>query len=313
MLSSGKRLFSALLHVQKRPCQPSRAMRLVQFQTPHLEEPHLGLESGIGGGVVDLNTFDPTLPKTMLQFLEQGETTLSVARRALATQLPVLPRSQVTFLAPVTRPDKVVCVGMNYADHCKEQNVRVPKEPIIFSKFSSSIVGPYDEIILPPESEEVDWEVELAVIIGKKGKHIKATDAMAHVTGFTVAHDVSARDWQMRRNGKQWLLGKTFDTFCPLGPALVTRDSITDPHNLKICCRVNGEVVQSSSTNQMVFKTEELIAWVSQFVTLYPGDIILTGTPPGVGVFRKPPVFLKKGDEVQCEIEEIGAIVNKVV
>lgn len=313
MLSSGKRLFSALLHVQKRPCQPSRAMRLVQFQTPHLEEPHLGLESGIGGGVVDLNTFDPTLPKTMLQFLEQGETTLSVARRALATQLPVLPRSQVTFLAPVTRPDKVVCVGMNYVDHCKEQNVRVPKEPIIFSKFSSSIVGPYDEIILPPESEEVDWEVELAVIIGKKGKHIKATDAMAHVAGFTVAHDVSARDWQMRRNGKQWLLGKTFDTFCPLGPALVTRDSITDPHNLKICCRVNGEVVQSSSTNQMVFKTEELIAWVSQFVTLYPGDIILTGTPPGVGVFRKPPVFLKKGDEVQCEIEEIGAIVNKVV
>ncbi|XP_075818203.1 oxaloacetate tautomerase Fahd2a, mitochondrial isoform X1 [Microtus pennsylvanicus] len=313
MLSSGKRLFSALLHVQKRPCQPSRAMRLVQFQTPHLEEPHLGLESGIGGGVVDLNTFDPTLPKTMLQFLEQGETTLSVAKRALATQLPVLPRSQVTFLAPVTRPDKVVCVGMNYADHCKEQNVRVPKEPIIFSKFSSSIVGPYDEIILPPESEEVDWEVELAVIIGKKGKHIKATDAMAHVAGFTVAHDVSARDWQMRRNGKQWLLGKTFDTFCPLGPALVTRDSITDPHNLKICCRVNGEVVQSSSTNQMVFKTEELIAWVSQFVTLYPGDIILTGTPPGVGVFRKPPVFLKKGDEVQCEIEEIGVIVNKVV
>lgn len=313
MLSSGKRLFSALLLVQKRPCQPSRAMRLVQFQTPHLEEPHLGLESGIGGGVVDLNTFDPTLPKTMLQFLEQGETTLSVARRALATQLPVLPRSQVTFLAPVTRPDKVVCVGMNYADHCKEQNVRVPKEPIIFSKFSSSIVGPYDEIILPPESEEVDWEVELAVIIGKKGKHIKATDAMAHVAGFTVAHDVSARDWQMRRNGKQWLLGKTFDTFCPLGPALVTRDSITDPHNLKICCRVNGEVVQSSSTNQMVFKTEELIAWVSQFVTLYPGDIILTGTPPGVGVFRKPPVFLKKGDEVQCEIEEIGVIVNKVV
>nr|XP_021512770.1 fumarylacetoacetate hydrolase domain-containing protein 2A isoform X2 [Meriones unguiculatus] len=267
MLGSGRRkLFSALLRIQKRPNQPSRDMRLVQFQAPHLEEPHLGLESGIGGGVVDLNTFDPTLPKTMMQFLEQGETTLSVARRALATQLPVLPRSQVTFLAPVTRPDKVVCVGLNYADHCKEQNVRVPKEPIIFSKFSSSIVGPYDEIILPPESEEVDWEVELAVVIGKQGKHIKAADAMAHVAGFTVAHDVSARDWQMKRNGKQWLLGKTFDTFCPLGPALVTRDSLADPHNLKISCRVNGEMVQNSNTNQMVFKTEELIAWVSQRV-----------------------------------------------
>lgn len=136
---------------------------------------------------------------------------------------------------------------------------------------------------------------------------------MAHVAGFTVAHDVSARDWQMGRNGKQWLLGKTFDTFCPLGPALVTKDSVADPHNLKICCRVNGEVMQSSNTNQMVFKTEELITWVSQFVTLYPGDIILTGTPPGVGVFRKPPVFLKKGDEVQCEIEELGVIINKVV
>ncbi|XP_063551616.1 fumarylacetoacetate hydrolase domain-containing protein 2B isoform X3 [Gorilla gorilla gorilla] len=136
---------------------------------------------------------------------------------------------------------------------------------------------------------------------------------MAHVAGFTVAHDMSARDWLTRRNGKQWLLGKTFDTFCPLGPALVTKDSVADPHNLKICCRVNGEVVQSSNTNQMVFKTEDLIAWVSQFVTFSPGDVILTGTPPGVGVFRKPPVFLKKGDEVQCEIEELGVIINKVV
>ncbi|XP_019581431.1 oxaloacetate tautomerase FAHD2A, mitochondrial isoform X2 [Rhinolophus sinicus] len=294
MLFTGRRrLLTALLQAQRWPFQPSREMRLVQFQASHLMGPHLGLESGNGGGVINLNAFDPTLPKTMLEFLEQGEATLSVARRALAAQLPVLPRSEVTFLAPVTRPDKVVCVGMNYVDHCKEQNVPVPKEPIIFSKFASSIVGPYDEIVLPPESQ--------------------ATDAMAHVAGFTVAHDVSARDWQMKRNGKQWLLGKTFDTFCPLGPALVTKDSVADPHNLRICCRVNGEVVQSSNTNQMVFKTEELIAWVSQFVTLYPGDVILTGTPPGVGVFREPPVFLKKGDEVQCEIEELGVMINKVV
>ncbi|XP_063551640.1 oxaloacetate tautomerase FAHD2B, mitochondrial isoform X4 [Gorilla gorilla gorilla] len=264
MLVSGKRrLLTALLQAQKWPFQPSRDMRLVQFRAPHLVGPHLGLETGNGGGVINLNAFDPTLPKTMTQFLEQGEATLSVARRALAAQLPVLPRSEVTFLAPVTRPDKVVCVGMNYVDHCKEQNVPVPKEPIIFSKFASSIVGPYDEVVLPPQSQEVDWEVELAVVMGKKGKHIK------------------------------WLLGKTFDTFCPLGPALVTKDSVADPHNLKICCRVNGEVVQSSNTNQMVFKTEDLIAWVSQFVTFYPGDVILTGTPPGVGVFRKPPVFLK--------------------
>uniref|UniRef100_A0A8I5UWE3 Fumarylacetoacetate hydrolase domain containing 2A n=1 Tax=Pongo abelii TaxID=9601 RepID=A0A8I5UWE3_PONAB len=297
MLVSGRRrLLTALLQAQKWPFQPSRDMRLVQFQAPHLVGSHLGLETGNGGGVINLNAFDPTLPKTMTQFLEQGEATLSVAR-SLGCQLPVLPRSEVTFLAPVTRPDKVVCVGMNYVDHCKEQNVPVPKEPIIFSKFASSIVGPYDEVVLPPQSQEVDWEVELAVVIGKKGKHIKATDAMAHVAGFTVAHDVSARDWQMRRNGKQWLLGKTFDTFCPLGPALVTKDSVADPHNLKICCRVNGEVVQS-----------RLIAWVSQFVTFYPGDVILLGLPR-VSVARAP----KKGDEVQCEIEELGVIINKVV
>lgn len=146
-------MISALLQAQRGACQPSRDMRLIQFQAPHLEGPHLGLESGNGGGVIDLNAFDPTLPKTMMQFLEQGEATLSVARKALTAQLPVLPRSQLTFLAPVTRSDKVVCVGMNYADHCKEQNVRVPKEPIIFSKFASSIVGPYDEIVLPPESK----------------------------------------------------------------------------------------------------------------------------------------------------------------
>ncbi|XP_072490860.1 oxaloacetate tautomerase FAHD2A, mitochondrial [Notamacropus eugenii] len=306
-------LLTALLQNHKVVCQISRGMRLVQFQSPHLKGPHLGLEEKDGGGVIDLNAFDSSLPKTMKEFLEQGETVFSVAKRAFESKQPVLKRSEVTFLAPITQPDKVVCVGMNYVDHCKEQNVPVPTEPLIFSKFSSSIVGPYDDIVLPPESNEVDWEVELAFVIGKKGKHIKATDAMAYVAGFTVAHDVSARDWQMRRNGKQWLLGKTFDTFCPLGPALVTKDCVADPHNLKICCRVNGEVVQDSNTSRMVFKTEDLIAWVSQFVTLYPGDVFLTGTPPGVGVFRKPPVFLKKGDEVQCEIEGLGTIINKVV
>uniref|UniRef100_A0A0D9RXT1 Fumarylacetoacetase-like C-terminal domain-containing protein n=1 Tax=Chlorocebus sabaeus TaxID=60711 RepID=A0A0D9RXT1_CHLSB len=154
MLVSGRRrLLTALLQAQKWPFQPSRDMRLVQFQAPHLVGPHLGLETGNGGGIINLNAFDPTLPKTMTQFLEQGEATLSVARRALAAQLPVLPRSEVTFLAPVTRPDKVVCVGMNYVDHCKELNMSVPKEPIIFSKFASSIVGPYDEVVLPPESQ----------------------------------------------------------------------------------------------------------------------------------------------------------------
>nr|XP_060643419.1 fumarylacetoacetate hydrolase domain-containing protein 2 [Anolis sagrei ordinatus]XP_060643420.1 fumarylacetoacetate hydrolase domain-containing protein 2 [Anolis sagrei ordinatus] len=292
----------------------SGAMRLVQFRTEGpASEPRIGLEVKDGGDVLDLNSLDPSLPKSMRGFLEAGETALQVAKRAQASDQRAIPRSQVTLLAPITNPDKVICVGMNYVDHCLEQNVKIPKEPIIFSKFSSSIVGPYDPIIHPAESNEVDWEVELAFVIGKKGKHIQEADAMSHVAGYTVAHDVSARDWQMKRNGKQWLLGKTFDTFCPLGPALVTKDAVSDPHNLGIRCRVNGELVQNSSTKQMIFKTEALVAWVSQFVTLYPGDVFLTGTPPGVGVFRKPPVFLKKGDEVECEIDELGTIRNKVV
>ncbi|CAB1319921.1 unnamed protein product [Coregonus sp. 'balchen'] len=179
-------------------------------------------------------------------------------------------------------------------------------------------VVPFAEVrllspVLAPEKVEVDWEVELAFVIGRKGKHIKEEDAMSYVAGFTVANDVSARDWQMKRNGKQWLLGKTFDSFCPLGPALVTTSAVMDPHNLGIRCLVNGVAVQNSNTNQLIFKTEQVVAWVSQFVTLSPGDVFLTGTPPGVGVFRNPPVFLKKGDVVECQIDQVGVIRNNVV
>lgn len=161
--------------------------------------------------------------------------------------------------------------------------------------------------------QELDWEVELAAVIGKRGRHIEEAAALEHVLGFTVANDVSARDWQMRRNGRQWLLGKTFDTFCPLGPAIVTKEAVADVHNLWIRCSVNGQRMQDSSTRHLIFGVPALVAWVSRFVTLVPGDILLTGTPAGVGVFRKPPVFLKRGDEVQCEIEELGTICNRVV
>ncbi|XP_075714670.1 oxaloacetate tautomerase fahd2, mitochondrial-like isoform X2 [Rhinoderma darwinii] len=291
---------------------PPLRMRLIQFKNPTSAGRRIGLELD-GGKVIDLNAFDPSLPCGMKEFLEGGDTTLQIAKRALDSGQHILSRSQLSILAPITNPEKVICVGMNYVDHCLEQHVPVPKEPIIFSKFPSSIVGPYDSIILPAESQEVDWEVELAFVIGKKGKNIKEQDALEHVAGFTVAHDVSARDWQMKKNGKQWLLGKTFDTFCPIGPALVTKDSISDPHSLGIRCRVNGKLVQDSNTNQMVFKTEALIAWVSKFVTLNPGDVFLTGTPPGVGVFRNPPVYLKAGDVVECEIDELGVISNPVV
>ncbi|KAM4748366.1 oxaloacetate tautomerase fahd2, mitochondrial-like [Rhinophrynus dorsalis] len=292
---------------------PPLKMRLVQFQSSGSQSQRIGLEIEAGGNIIDLNSFDPSLPCGMREFLEMGDTALQTAKRALDSGQHTLNRTQISLLPPINNPEKVICVGMNYVDHCLEQNVPVPKEPIIFSKFPSCIVGPTDPIILPAESQTVDWEVELAFVIGKKGKHIKEEDAMEHVAGFTVAHDVSARDWQMKKNGKQWLLGKTFDTFCPLGPALVTKDSISDPHNLGIRCRVNGDLVQNSNTNQMVFKTEALIAWMSKFVTLNPGDVFLTGTPPGVGVFKKPPIFLKAGDVVQCEIDELGAINNPVI
>ncbi|XP_067857228.1 fumarylacetoacetate hydrolase domain-containing protein 2A isoform X3 [Heptranchias perlo] len=239
-------------------------MRLVQFLTDGDQNGvRVGIEEKDGGNVIDLNLFDSSLPRTMKEFLEKGETAMETARRALDCGKHALRHSEITLLSPVTNPDKVVCIGMNYVDHCLEQNVPIPKEPVIFSKFGSSIVGPYSDIIHPAESNEVDWEVELAFVIGKKGKHIKKEEAMDFVAGFTVAHDVSARDWQMKRNGKQWLLGKTFDTFCPLGPAIVTRDALSDPHNLRIRCRVNEKVMQDSNTNQLVFKTEALVAWVS--------------------------------------------------
>ncbi|NXK43662.1 FAHD2 protein, partial [Piprites chloris] len=224
-----------------------------------------------------------------------------------------VPRGATRLLAPVGDPEKLICVGLNYRDHCQEQGLRVPKEPVIFSKFPSAITGPFDDIVHPQDSTEVDWEVELAAVIGKRGRHIEESAALEHVVGFTVANDVSARDWQMRRNGRQWLLGKTFDTFCPLGPAIVTREAVKDVHNLWIRCSVNGRPMQDSSTRHLVFGVPALVAWVSRFMTLVPGDILLTGTPAGVGVFRKPPVFLKPGDEVQCEIEELGTICNRVV
>ena len=214
-------------------------------------------------------------------------------------------------LAPLKTMEKVLCVGMNYVDHCTEQNFPIPKEPIIFNKMPSTVTNPGDDIELCPYIKELDFEVELVIVVGKGGRYIPKDKAMEHVFGYTVAHDVSARHWQLKRNGQQWLLGKTFDTFTPLGPCVVDRDSI-DPHDCRIRCVLNGKKVQDSSTNQLIFKTPELIAWCSRFMTLRPGDLILTGTPPGVGCFRKPPMFMKHGDVVTCEIEGIGSITNTV-
>ena len=190
----------------------------------------------------------------------------------------------------------------------------VPEEPVVFSKFGTSIIGPGDDIVLDEHVSKLDYEVELGVVIGAKvPRKTKEEDAMKYVGGYTVVHDVSARDWQLEKNGGQWLLGKCVDGYAPIGPVIVTKDEILDVHNLGIRCRVCGETLQNSSTSQMVFQCDALIAFLSRFMTLMPGDIIATGTPPGVGLGRNPPLWLKHGDIVECEIDGIGTLSNPVV
>ncbi len=222
-------------------------------------------------------------------------------------------KDAVRFLAPIERPEKVICIGTNYAEHAREMGGEPPTIPVVFSKFPSTIIGPDDEVVHPAISDKLDFEAELVVVIGKAGRHIERTDAFEHVLGYCCGNDISARDWQKERPGGQWLLGKTFDTFAPLGPAIVTTDEILDPHRLAIRMRVNGQIMQDSNTNQLIFPVDFLVSHLSQFMTLKPGDLIFTGTPPGVGAGRKPPSFLKAGDETEVEIEGIGVLRNRIV
>jgi 2-keto-4-pentenoate hydratase/2-oxohepta-3-ene-1,7-dioic acid hydratase in catechol pathway len=247
-------------------------------------------------------------------FLDMGSVAMNPVLAALKNKTgPRVKKANVTLKAPITDSEKVICIGMNYVDHCTEQNVPIPQVPIVFNKFTSTIISDGDDIIkVTGQTDELDFEVELCIVIGKECKEVSKAEAMNYVLGYTVAHDVSARDWQLKRNGGQWLMGKTFDSYSPLGPAIVTTDELKDPHNLGIRCVLNGVTVQDSNTSQLVFKTEYLIEFISRYVTLKPGDVIFTGTPPGVGCFRKPPLFLKHGDVIKCEIDGIGAITNKV-
>jgi len=218
--------------------------------------------------------------------------------------------SQVTLLAPVPRPPKFICVGLNYRDHAIESNMAIPKVPTIFSKFSNVVIAPGETIVLPKESTQPDYEAEFAVVIGPGGRRISAANAMDHVFGYTIVNDVSARDLQLATS--QWLMGKTCDTFAPMGPAIVTKDEIADPHNLNISLEIGGEVLQNSNTRELIFKIPELIEFISSVVTLEPGDIISTGTPAGVGFARKPPRYLKDGDECIVRVEGLGELRNPV-
>lgn len=252
------------------------------------------------------------LPGSMRELLALGEAGLRRAAEAATAGRELQPAEIQKLLAPVHDARKVICVGLNYADHARESGATPPDEPVLFNKFPTALRGHGEPILLPRVSHEVDYEAELVVVIGRGGRHIAREQALEHVAGYCPGHDVSARDWQLRKPGKQWLLGKTFDTFAPCGPALVTRDEVPNPGKLAIRMRLNGETMQDSNTDQFIFPVEELIAYISQVCTLEPGDLIFTGTPPGVGFARQPPRFLKPGDVAEVEIEGLGVLRNPV-
>ena len=219
--------------------------------------------------------------------------------------------SSVQLLAPVPRPPKLICVGLNYRDHAAEARQEIPKVPTIFSKFSNTVIGPGAAIVLPKNSRKPDYEAEFAFVIGTGGRHIAAENWQRHVFGYTAFNDVSARDVQSATS--QWMMGKSFDTFAPMGPYLTSADEIPDPHALDISLRIGAEVLQHSNTRELIFKIPELVAHLSSIVTLEPGDVVATGTPSGVGFARKPPRYLQPGDEVTVSIEGLGELRNPVV
>ena len=213
--------------------------------------------------------------------------------------------SSVRWGSPLSRPSKIVCVGLNYAKHANESGMEAPEEPVLFFKSSSAIVGPYDPIIIPKGSEKTDWEVELAVVIGKEASHISESEALDHVAGYVLHNDVSERTFQLERSG-QWVKGKSCDTFAPIGPFIATKDEIKNPNNLDLWLKLNGELMQKSNTSDFIFNIQEVVSYISQFMTLLPGDIISTGTPSGVGLGLSPPRYLKEGDEVELGVEGLG-------
>ena len=219
--------------------------------------------------------------------------------------------SDIRIKAPLTNPEKMIFVGLNYYDHAKESNMEVPKVPVLFPKYNNSIVGPEDNVIIPTEVTQCDYEVELAIVIGKTAKHVSIDSAMDHVFGYTIINDVSSRDIQLGE--AQWTRGKAIDTFSPMGPCIVTHEEIPDPQQLSLSLKLNGEVMQDSNTQEMIFNVPYLISFLSKTITLSPGDIISTGTPLGVGMGQNPPVWLKEGDVTEAIVEGIGTLRNRYV
>ncbi|HTV81116.1 MAG TPA: fumarylacetoacetate hydrolase family protein [Acidobacteriaceae bacterium] len=247
-----------------------------------------------------------------LQFFAAGEQALLAARRLFDHPGPErIPAAGVRLLSPVLKPGKILCIGLNYRDHAIESKMEIPKVPTVFLKLPSAVIGPDADIVLPSNSTQPDYEAEMAAVIGRPGKNIAARDWEKHVLGYTVLNDVSARDVQLATS--QWTLGKSFDTFCPIGPAIVTTDEIRDPHALDIRLEVVGEILQHSNTRELIFRLPDLIAYISSIVPLEPGDIISTGTPAGVGLGRTPHRWLRPGEQVEIAIEGIGILRNRTV
>lgn len=270
----------------------------------------------VGESYVDLHATDPGLPVCLKDLLSASSAVKEAAKAA--AQCPNAVKHTppaVKLLPPIPRPAKILCIGLNYRDHAIEGGKAIPAEPVMFAKYPNTLIAHGESIKIPKVAKKVDYEAELVLVIGKTGKHIPNDDsAFDYVGGYTCGHDVSARDWQFRGEEKQWSIGKTFDTFAPVGPVIVTPDEGLDPHNLRIQLRLNGNTMQNSSTKEFIFSVPAMLHFLSQVLTLEPGDLIFTGTPPGVGISRKPePVLLKAGDICEVEIEGIGVLKNACV
>lgn len=273
-------------------------MKLIRFGEINKEKPGVI----IGDEKYDVSSFGEDYNE---QFFESGG--LERLRSFIESNKGSLPKvpSDVRLGSPIARPSKIICIGLNYADHARETNAQVPKEPIIFFKSTTALVGPNDNVIIPKNSSKTDWEVELAVVIGKKASYVEERDAMQYIAGYCLHNDLSEREFQLERNG-QWVKGKSCDTFAPLGPFLATPDEMSDVDNLNVWLKVNDKMMQKSNTSYFIFKVPFLISYLSQFMTLLPGDVISTGTPAGVGLGMNPQVYLKAGDVMELGIDGLG-------
>ena len=261
-------------------------------------------------GVCDLVATDSAIPSTVRAILAAGA--LNRVSEILGSPAAVFLEDPM-LVAPISDPQKIVCIGLNYRNHAVESGMDIPEEPIVFCKYPSAIIGPEEPIKVPLISEEVDYEAELVAVVGRQAKDVSESDGLKFIAGYTVGNDVSARDWQLKKPGGQWMMGKTFDTFSPIGPAIVTSDEVADPENLSISLRLNGETVQDSTTSEFIFGIGKIVHYLSQVFTLEPGDLIFTGTPPGVGFARNPPIYLKPGDTCEVEIEGLQGKWNGLV